>query len=84
MSTFALIAKMPGSCALMDAKSGKSLFVTGLGCGIDLNFGTDPKVMDEQITPGQKQPKHCPSWLVAAECCLTAALDYFAGPPGST
>ena len=54
----------------MDAKSGKSFLVNGLRSGIDLNFGTDPAVIDEQITPGQKQPKHCPSWLVAAECCL--------------
>jgi len=44
----------------MDAKSGKSLFVTGLGCGIDLNFGTDPQVMDEQITPGRNTQSTAP------------------------
>ncbi len=35
MSTCAHIAQIPESCALMDAKSGKSFFVSGLGCGID-------------------------------------------------
>jgi len=29
------IAQIPGSCALMDAKSGKSFFVTGMSSGID-------------------------------------------------
>ncbi len=34
----------------MDAKSGKSFLVTGMGSGIGLSFGTDPAVIDEQIT----------------------------------
>ena len=33
------IAQLPGSCGLMDAKSGKSFLVNGLGSGNDLKFG---------------------------------------------
>ena len=69
---------------MMDAKSGKSFLVNGRGSGNGLNFGTDPAVIDEQITPGEKHPKDCPSWVVAADCCLAARLDYLATPPGST
>ena len=50
MSTGDQIAQIPGSCGLMDAKSGKSFLVNGLGCENGLNFGTDPAVIDEQIT----------------------------------
>ncbi len=35
MSTWIQIAQMPRSCALMDAKSGKSFLVTGMSSGID-------------------------------------------------
>ena len=35
MSTCAQIAQIPRSCALMDAKSGKSFLVTGMSSGID-------------------------------------------------
>jgi len=35
MSTCAHIAQIPESCALMDAKPGKSFFVTGMSSGID-------------------------------------------------
>ena len=69
---------------MMDAKSGKSFLVNGLGSGNDPKFGADPAVIDEQIPPGEKNPKDCPGWIVAAECCLTARLDYFATPPEST
>ena len=34
----------------MDAKSGKSFLVNGLGSGNGLNFGAHPEVIDEQIT----------------------------------
>ena len=41
MSTYDQIAQMPESCGLMDAKSGKSFLVTGMGSGNDLNFGEE-------------------------------------------
>ena len=34
----------------MDAKSGKSFLVNGLGSGNDPKFGTDRALIDEQIT----------------------------------
>jgi len=45
----------------MDAKSGKSLFVTGMSSGIDLHFGKNPQVMDEQITPGRNIQSTAPA-----------------------
>ena len=41
MSTYDHIAQMPGSCGLMDAKSGKSFSVNGLDAGTGTNVGEE-------------------------------------------